>query len=167
MKIDKRKLKKQTRKHLKEMGWTSGDAYQQSNKLVKEEISKLKYVTEFTNFLKKENLNVFKLICRTDSGISEVNFSVLDLKTKIDKSETSDIILTNKKENDNEIDIRYLRLPSHHISASMSNLVFEEDKADNADYLIQMMYHTFMFSIQDNNFKTLEYLKEEYCKIKE
>ncbi len=167
MKLDKRKLRKQTRKHLKEMGWTSGDAYKQSKKIVEDEIKKIKYVMEFTNFLKEEKLNTFKIICRTKKGVEEVNFSVLDINNKVDSTVIPDIVITNEKENDNEIDIRFLRLPSHHITASMSNLKFEEDKAEDPKYLIQMIYHTFMFSIQDNSFNTFKYLKEEYLKIKE
>lgn len=166
MKIDKRKLKKITRNNLKEMGWTSSEAYKESEKIVKQEIAKFKYVKEFTDFLRNHNLNTFKLICRTDQGTEEVNFSILNIQSKIPVSDEADIILTNKKENDNEIDLRYLRLPSHHVTASMSNLRFEEDKKDDPKYMIQMLYHTFMFAIQDDKFKTFKYLKKEYLNIK-
>lgn len=167
MKIDKRKLKKQTRNHLKEMGWSSGQAQVEANKIVKEQIDKLKYVKEFTEFLRSHNLNTFRIICRTDNGTEEVNFSILNIQKKVAVTETPDIILTNKKENDNEIDIRYLRLPSHHISASMCNKVFEEERAQDPKYMIQMIYHTFMFAIQDDKFNTLKHLKREFLSIKE
>lgn len=167
MKIDKRKLKRQTRNHLKEMGWSSSEAHKESEKIIKQEIKKFKYVTEFTKFLRDHNLNTFRLICRTENGTEEVNFSILDISKKVNINEKPDIILTNKKENANEIDIRYLRMPSHHASAGLMNKVFEEDRAKDPRYMIQMIYHTFMFSIQDDSFNTLKYLKQEYLNIKE
>jgi len=166
--LNTRKAIRKLSKHYNEkLNMPKKVAKTKAKKRVKEKVAELIHYEELHNFLEEKKINNI-LFCFVNSKgeKKERAFDLKNNKSLEDFQGVINLVLTNKPENENEINYSKLRLTDFHITCASMSKVFEEDKIDEVDYMLTVCLTSFLNSLLNDKMPTLKAFKNEVNKIK-
>lgn len=160
--FDKRKAKRKLYKFFyKDKEYSKNAAYFESKDMVERKYKEIKHFNKLDTFLKKYGLINCALKIRNNNNDEAVLFFNITENKTYDDLEHVDLILTNKPEYKNEIDINKLELANNHLICAMNSKIFEEDKTEDVEYMKRILLNNFLFSLLENSGRTLKALEKQ------
>ncbi len=152
-----RKNKRMLAKSYIKSGMSKGMANQRAIVKLKAMIKEANHLKALTEYFESTNIDNFEFYIETNQGVSNYVYCL----TK--RSEVKDVepeVKLSNVDKEGYINLDNLELLNFHIYCATVNRVFEEERADNSDYLYMLFRNVFIYCLFHESMNTFELLKK-------